>query len=78
MFKLMRSGCCFVFLFIPFPLLPLTHPLSFPFSLKPTLGAETYMPNNYETQFGVLLAAWVAVYKKTYHTVEFPAATVVL
>lgn len=29
MFKLMRSGCCFVFLFISSPSLPLTHPLAF-------------------------------------------------
>lgn len=40
MFKLMRSGCCFVFLFISFPFsLPPTHPPAFQFSLKPTLGA---------------------------------------
>lgn len=43
-----------------FPFSPTDTSSCFPFSLKPTLGAETYMPNNYETHLGVLLAAWEA------------------
>ena len=56
-----------------FPSLPLTHPLCFPFSLKPTLGAEkTYMPNNYETQFSERrsLPGWPT--EKASPTGEFP------
>lgn len=37
MFKLMRSGCCFVFLFISSPSLPLTHPLAFHSPSNPRL-----------------------------------------
>lgn len=58
-FKLMRSGCCFVFLFIPPPpslsLFSTDTSSCLPFSLKPTLAAETYMPHDYATQSGVCL-----------------------
>lgn len=37
MFKLMRSGCCFVFLFLSSPSLPLTHPLAFHSPSSPRL-----------------------------------------
>lgn len=52
------ASLCFAFLVVFFS----PPPLSFtdtssclPFSLKPTLGAETYMPHNYATRLGVVV-----------------------
>lgn len=60
MFKLMRSGCRFVFLLYFFSLSPTDTSscfFCFFFLILPQTHArsrKTYMPNNYETQFGVL------------------------